>query len=125
MKDDAEQKTEGSFVCEQCGRKFQTRQALAAHVRFHKTTANPCPECSRTFASPQALSLHRWRAHRIKGNKRGKKAAPGPEGVKRRYTRRAKLEPVSAETPEFPNYCPQCGFRLHAIVAAMNFAKGV
>jgi DNA-directed RNA polymerase subunit RPC12/RpoP len=109
------------FVCVTCGREFATRQGLGAHSRFHLSTQNPCPECSREFTSAQGLALHRFRVHGVGQGKSDKKKPARPRN-KRSYARHKKggEEPANVEVP---NFCPHCGFSLHAVILAMNFKK--
>lgn len=58
-----------SYVCGQCGKKFQSRVALTSHERVH-TDAFPyeCAVCHRTFVKAVHLAKH-FEGHMMKKNK--------------------------------------------------------
>ncbi len=66
---EAQTQAEG-YVCEDCGKPYKTRQALAAHSRVHsaRPAARICPECGRGFETPQGLSAHA-RAHLVRADR--------------------------------------------------------
>jgi DNA-binding transcriptional ArsR family regulator len=64
------------FVCDVpgCGKSFDTQEAYAGHVGFHKLVGTyPCPECATdgittVFSLPQGLGAHRRAKHGIVGS---------------------------------------------------------
>ncbi|XP_022114657.2 zinc finger protein 436 isoform X1 [Pieris rapae] len=54
------------LVCEQCGKRLSTRNALDAHMLTHQPALRRylCPECPKRFSQKSSLQLHLERLHR-------------------------------------------------------------
>jgi hypothetical protein len=76
-------------LCAECAESFLT-PALSALDAYGRDEPKPkrrkrvespapaggqCPDCDKTFPTKQALGMHRWRAHNVPGEGKGKKSA--------------------------------------------------
>ncbi|CAH1638057.1 unnamed protein product [Spodoptera littoralis] len=61
----AKKHTGVQYICDHCGRAFNIKAALVAHMDTHNAVRkHPCEECDRRFAQKCALNLHVYRVHR-------------------------------------------------------------
>lgn len=59
-----------SFRCVQCGRPFNTPQALQEHSRIHSGQRVRCDLCGNTYSNLANLTRHQSSVHPSKKNKR-------------------------------------------------------
>ena len=58
-----------TFVCDECGDKFKTSNALSEHVKgVHVNEPSTCEICGKVFPNPRKLQMHQ-RTHQTKAIK--------------------------------------------------------
>lgn len=64
-------------TCDECGRRFRTRQNLAQHKYVHGESIFKCSECFYTAKSPQLLLMHMRNVHVLVSHKKPTETSTG------------------------------------------------
>lgn len=77
--EEAEEEGENVHRCPECGKDFDSPQALGGHKAAHEEGSYDCPKCGKDFDSPKALGGHMgWHSKREQRAKADGNGEPTP-----------------------------------------------